>query len=158
MFLKLLALFLIVPTVELILLIVVGTQMGILPTTLLIVTTGVTGTWLTRREGLGVLRKLRSDLQRGLPPANGLVEGAMILAGGLLLLTPGILTDIVGFTLIIPWSRRWIAPAILRYVTTRFLAGNANSDAWRVHFEAKSSTPGSDSGNPPDVPFDHPIA
>jgi UPF0716 protein FxsA len=157
MFLKLLALFIFVPTIELIFLIFVGTQMGLVPTTLLIITTGVLGTWLTKREGLGVLRRLRTDLKGGMPPAQGLTEGALILAGGLLLLTPGIFTDIAGFTFIIPWTRRRIAPALLRYLAARFAPGTINTDKWRVHFNAKSSTPNDQASTSAPDPFDHPI-
>ncbi len=105
---KLALLFVIVPLLELALLIEVGQMVGFLPTMALVVFTGVTGAWLARLEGLRTLWKLREDLARGRLPGQAIMDGMSILVGGALLLTPGILTDFVGFSLLLPVTRRAI--------------------------------------------------
>ena len=158
MFLKLVGLFIVVPLVEMIVLIFVGSNLGVIPTTALIVTTAVVGAWLTKREGLGILTQLQQDLAQGIPPASRIAEGALILAGGLLLLTPGIFTDITGFLLTIPWTRRRIAPALLRALSSQFMSSDPQSrKQWHVQFDAKLSTPPSESTKSPPEPFDHPV-
>ena len=159
MFLRLAALFILVPTVELSALLFIGAYFGPLPTTLLIVATGLVGTWLTKREGLGVLHTLKRDLEKGLPPAGRITEGVMILAGGLLLLTPGVFTDLFGFLLIVPWSRTRLAPILLRSVAQRFASGGPDTvKTWTVNLGAKSSTPAPEPTKPPTDKFDHPVA
>ena len=158
MFFKLVGLFIVVPLVEMVLLVFIGSNLGVLPTTALIVTTAVVGAWLTKREGLGILAKLQQDLAKGIPPASRIAEGALILAGGLLLLTPGIFTDITGFLLTIPWTRRRIAPVLLRFLSQQFMSGNAESRRnWHVAFDAKLSTPPTESTKSSPDPFDHPV-
>lgn len=103
---KLLLLFIIVPAVELILLIQIGQWVGILPTLSLIVFTGALGAFLARRQGMQVLTRLRTETQAGRLPTEALFDGAMILIAGGLLMTPGILTDIIGFLCLIPAIRR----------------------------------------------------
>ncbi len=105
---KLALLFVIVPLLELALLIEIGQVVGFLPTMALVVFTGVTGAWLARLEGLRTLWKLREDLGRGQLPGQAIMDGMSILVGGALLLTPGILTDFVGFSLLLPVTRRGI--------------------------------------------------
>jgi UPF0716 protein FxsA len=111
--------FVAVPLVEVFLLLWLGSLLGAGPSFLVVVITGVLGAWLAKREGLGVLRTLRTELGKGLPPGSRLVEGGMVLAGGLLLMTPGILTDLTGFLLIAPPSRRYLAPRLLSAVMKR---------------------------------------
>lgn len=119
MFMRLLILMTVVPAVELYLLILIGTWIGPAETVLLIVLTGIVGASLAKREGLGLLSQLRTDAMKGIPPANRLVEGIMVLIGGILLMTPGVLTDLTGFTLIAGPTRRWLAPRIKDMVTSR---------------------------------------
>jgi UPF0716 protein FxsA len=159
MFLKLAALFILVPTIELVVLIFIGASLGPVPTTLIIIATGLLGTWLAKREGTGVLNKLKRDIEKGVPPAAHITEGVLILAGGLLLLTPGVFTDLTGFMLIVPWTRTMLAPVILRAVASRFVPGGTSSaTAWRVDFGAQKSTQKPESTKPPVDPFDHPVA
>ena len=84
--------------VELYLLIMLGARIGAMPTIGLIVLTGIVGASLARQQGLSVLAKIQREMATGIPPTKELVEGALILVGGLVLLTPGILTDIFGFS------------------------------------------------------------
>lgn len=105
---RLALLFIIVPLLELALLIEVGQLVGFLPTMALVVFTGVTGAWLARLEGLRTLWKLREDMARGQLPGQAIMDGMSILVGGAFLLTPGIITDFVGFSLLLPVTRRAI--------------------------------------------------
>ena len=123
MFWKLLLAMTVIPAVELYLLLRLGQWMGAFETVMLILLTGAVGAALAKREGLGVLRQLKTDAQSGLPPADRLVEGLMVLVGGVLLLTPGVLTDLTGFLLIAPISRRPLAPLIKSWVAGKVNVG-----------------------------------
>ncbi|MFO7816040.1 MAG: FxsA family protein [Halanaerobiales bacterium] len=104
-FIRLLLLFTIVPIVELALLIEIGSYIGVLPTIFLVAITGIVGVTLARKQGLIVVTKIRRKLSRGEIPTSDLIEGLLILIGGVTLLTPGVLTDITGFLLILPFTR-----------------------------------------------------
>ncbi len=104
-FIRLLLIFTIVPIVELALLIEIGSYIGILPTVFLVAITGIVGVTLARNQGLIVVTKIRNKLASGEIPTSDLIEGLLILVGGVTLLTPGVLTDITGFLLIIPFTR-----------------------------------------------------
>ncbi|MHA7837712.1 MAG: FxsA family protein [bacterium] len=105
---SLLLLFVVVPALELVLLIELGSRIGTLATFALIVITGVVGATLARRQGLGVLRRLQQDVESGRLPAESLFEGAFVLVAGALLVTPGVLTDVVGFLCLVPAFRRHV--------------------------------------------------
>ena len=102
---RLLLLFILVPAVELILLINIGGVIGVLPTIAVIVVTGALGATLARWQGLGVLRDVQNELARGGLPAGALVDGVLILIAAALLMTPGFLTDLVGFLCLVPGFR-----------------------------------------------------
>jgi UPF0716 protein FxsA len=112
--LRLLLLFVALPAVELALLIEIGGRIGTGATLALIVTTGVVGASLARRQGLGVLRVLQSEIAAGHLPAASLLDGAIILLAGALLVTPGVLTDAFGFLCLIPAFRRALERGLLR--------------------------------------------
>ena len=120
MMLRLLLLFTVVPTVEIFLLLQLGALMGPTATFLLVLLTGLLGAYLAKREGLGLLTQLAQELQQGLPPGSRLMEGALVIIGGVLLVTPGVMTDITGLSLIIPFTRQRIAPLALRALANRF--------------------------------------
>src|SRR3989338_11524087 len=101
-------LFTILPALELAVLIKVGTHIGVLNTLLLLFLTGIAGAALARMEGFYVLNQIQENLNRGIMPSSELLDGVMILAGGILLLTPGLITDTFGFLLLIPWTRTLI--------------------------------------------------
>ncbi len=119
MLLRLILLFTVVPAVELFLLLQLGAWLGPTTTFLLILLTGLLGAFLAKREGLGVLRDLQGELNSGLPPGDRLMEGVLVVVGGLLLITPGVFTDLTGFLLIAPPTRRYIAPRALKAITSR---------------------------------------
>jgi UPF0716 protein FxsA len=160
-FWKLLLAFTIVPALELYLLVSIGQWIGPLATVLLIVLTGLIGAALAKREGVAVLRQLRADLGQGLPPAAHVVEGVMVLAGGLLLLTPGLLTDLTGFTLIFPLSRKRLAPWLTAWLVKRFrvqvsgLGGSHSSAPVPEHQQPRSAPRPVPQGD--GAPFDHPV-
>lgn len=105
------ALFVIVPVVEVLLFVVVGDRIGLGSTMLVVLGTGVLGAFVATHQGTAVWRELRTELVAGRFPGRQLAHGAMVLVGGALLLTPGFLTDIVGFGLMVPplreVVRRW---------------------------------------------------
>ena len=105
MFSILFLLFVGVPLVELWLLLQVGEQMGALPTLTLVVGTGMLGANLARREGMRTIEKVNKAMAEGQMPQEALLDGLAIFLGGALLLTPGILTDVLGFSLLFPLTR-----------------------------------------------------
>ena len=107
MFPQLLLLFIGVPLIEVLILIKLGSLFGFWPTIILVIGTGILGAYLAKLYGLTVWNKIQQDLNAGLMPADKLVDGLLILIGGIVLLTPGLLTDILGFMLLIPFTRSY---------------------------------------------------
>lgn len=105
MFIKLLIIFIFVPFLELYILIEAGRILGVGPTIGLIMLTGVAGAWLARSQGVEILRRIQEETARGQMPAITLIDGALVLVGGLLLLTPGFFTDVLGFSFLVPITR-----------------------------------------------------
>jgi UPF0716 protein FxsA len=104
---------LLIPFVEIYLLLKVGGIIGAFPTIFLVVFTAVLGTWLLRKQGFATFQRLQENLAKGTIPAYEMIEGPIILVGGVLLLTPGFITDILGFACLIPQLRRKIAQYII---------------------------------------------
>lgn len=113
---KLLLLFIVVPMVELALLIKLGSLIGVLDTILLIVFTGAVGAILVRTAGIQCLFTVRQQLQSGMFPADELCNGLLILIAGALLITPGLLSDITGFALLVPAVRSVIKTRLRAYL------------------------------------------
>jgi UPF0716 protein FxsA len=109
----LLLLFILVPAIELGVLIQVGKVLGTWPTLALIVFTGALGAYLARLQGLSVLSRAQRQMSRGELPAGSLADGVMILVAAALLMTPGILTDAFGFSLLVPAVRNRIKDVVL---------------------------------------------
>ena len=128
MFIKLFLLFTIIPLIELALLIKIGAYIGVLMTISVVVITGILGAALARYEGFSVLNQIRSTLASGDIPADELIEGLLILVGGALLLTPGFLTDILGFVLIIPTTRRIFREYLKKYFKNKFINQDIHID------------------------------
>jgi len=108
--------FIAVPLVELAILIKIGQYLGVMGTLGVVVLTGLLGSVLAASQGSRALRQIREDMMAGRMPAQSILDGALVLAAGLLLLTPGLLTDSVGFFLLLPPGRR-----LLRRLLTRRL-------------------------------------
>jgi len=120
MFFRLLVLFTLVPIIELFLLIKLGELVGFWPTVALVIGTGALGAFLTRLEGLRVLRQVRAEFQEGRVPTDRLLDGLLIIVAGAVLLTPGLITDAVGFFLLIPPGRRLVRRTVAAVAARRF--------------------------------------
>ena len=149
----------VIPAVELFLLLQLGAWMGPWQTFALVVVTGTVGAWLAKREGLGVLTSLRDELAQGLPPGSRLAEGALVLVGGILLITPGVLTDLTGFLFIAPPTRRWLAPRVVRAITSRidFVTLGAEAQADRTPGPGPTRRRQVRSGSNESTPFSSPF-
>ncbi len=104
-FIRLLLLFTLLPLAELFLLIKIGSVMGAFATILLVLFTGALGAILARRQGFGVWMRIQERLSRGEFPGDDLIDGLLVFGAGMVLLTPGIITDTIGFLLLVPASR-----------------------------------------------------
>jgi len=124
MALRLFLLFTVVPALELWLLIQIGSIIGTFETIFLIILTGAIGANLARNQGLQVLGELNQAIQEGKSPAKKVAEGLLILGGGLLLITPGICTDIVGFSVMVPPFRAALAQVLQNILLKRIQIGN----------------------------------
>lgn len=109
----LLLIVLVIPFAEIYLLLGVGSIIGAFPTILLVVFTAVLGAFLLRQQGFVTFRRFQESLARGEIPAYEMIEGPLILVGGALLLTPGFITDVLGFACLIPATRKKIAQYII---------------------------------------------
>lgn len=125
-------LILLVPVIEISVFIKVGGAIGVGATVGIIVLTAIAGTWLLRRQGISTLFKIRETLDANRMPVRELFDGVCLIAAGVLLLTPGFVTDAVGFLLFIPPLRavladyvaaRFLANAEVRYTQTRYGPG-----------------------------------
>lgn len=101
----LIALFIGMPILELALLIKLHGLVGFVPTVLLVFLTGVAGAALVRRQGINILFKIQQEMANGNLPAPQMMDGVMIVVAGALLVTPGLITDIAGFALLVPFIR-----------------------------------------------------
>ncbi len=104
----LIALFIGLPIVELALLFELHGLVGFLPTVLLVLLTGIAGAALVRRQGVAIVLKIQREMSIGNVPAPQMIDGVMILLAGALLVTPGLITDVAGFLLLIPFVREKI--------------------------------------------------
>ena len=116
-------LFVVVPVLEIYVLIQVGQVIGAWWTILLLIADGILGSWLMKREGTRAWKALRQALDAHRMPARELADGALILVGGTLLLTPGFLSDLVGFFFVLPFTRPVARRGLTRFLTRKFLSG-----------------------------------
>lgn len=137
---RLFLLFTVVPLVELYLLIAIGRALGPGPTIGLVLVTGALGAWFARLEGAKVLRRWQEALQRQEIPKDGVVDGVLIFIGGLMLITPGILTDIAGLSMVLPPTRRIIAAFVRRWFQAQVAQGTVR--VYRTGFPNQVGTPG----------------
>ncbi|MCP3025458.1 FxsA family protein [Halobacillus sp. A5] len=116
MFRWLLLFILIVPALEIGILIWAGNQVGPWWVILLIIFTGIVGAWLAKQQGLETIRKVQNSMQNHELPGDALLDGACVLVGGALLLTPGFITDTVGFLLLVPATRAPLKQGLRRII------------------------------------------
>ena len=115
----LILLFTIVPITEIALLMRVGRYIGIGYTIGIVILTGVVGAYLAKLEGLMTLRKIQQDINQGKMPADRLFDGFLILCSGILLLTPGFITDFIGFMGLFPFTRNLFKQWLKRKIKYR---------------------------------------
>ncbi|HWO97341.1 MAG TPA: FxsA family protein [Bacillus sp. (in: firmicutes)] len=119
----LIPLLIIVPALEMWLLILTGKTFGAFLTFLLVILTGILGAYLAKKQGIAVLMKAREQLSYGQLPGEAILDGICILLGGAVLLTPGFITDVVGFFLLFPPTRKLVKPVIARWMQAFFKNG-----------------------------------
>ncbi|WP_353894111.1 FxsA family protein [Proteinivorax hydrogeniformans] len=124
MFAKLLFLFTAVPLLELYLLIKVSEHIGGLATIVLVGATGFFGVVLAKSQGFLVLRSLQGDISQGFMPKNDIFDGLFILVGGAFLLTPGLITDFLGFCCLIPFTRKIIKQQARKWLQKKMENGD----------------------------------
>ena len=120
MLLKLFLAFSIIPVVEIYLLIQIGTIFGALTSIALVIVTGFLGAYLARIQGLRTLFRIQESLREGRMPSGELLDALLIGVAGLVLLTPGFLTDTIGFILLVPSSRNVIKSWLRRQIEARY--------------------------------------
>jgi UPF0716 protein FxsA len=123
MLLPLLLLFIVVPIVELYVILQVGQAIGVLPTIAILVADSVLGSVLMRSQGRAVWRRFNEALAAGRPPAREVLDGALVIFGGALLLTPGFVTDVTGVLLLLPPTRAVVRGVLVRRLGGRVVAG-----------------------------------
>jgi UPF0716 protein FxsA len=119
----LLLLFIVVPLVELYVIIQVGQAIGALPTIGLLLLDSILGSLLLRAQGRSVWRRFRAALASGRPPAQETIDGALVILGGALMLTPGFVTDAFGVLLLLPPTRAAVRRTLVRNARSRLLMG-----------------------------------
>ncbi len=118
MFAPILLALVLVPLIEIYFLVQVGQEIGTAATILLLLVISILGAWLVKREGRATWNRLRAAMARGEIPTKEAIDGAMVLFGGALMLTPGFITDIVGLLLILPPTRAALKGSFRRLLGT----------------------------------------
>jgi UPF0716 protein FxsA len=113
-------LLIVVPMVELVLLLTIADLTGFTAALALVIGTGLTGAWLLRWQGTKTLQSIRTELSGGRIPQTKVLDGALILVAGALLLTPGVLTDFLGLLLLVPPTRAVLRHWLVEYFRTRW--------------------------------------
>jgi UPF0716 protein FxsA len=117
-------LFIVVPLAELYVIIQVGLAIGVLPTIGILLLDSILGSWLLRQQGRAAWQRFNAALAARRPPASETIDGALILFGGALLLTPGFLTDLLGLALLLPPSRAAVRRVLARRLMGRMTVGH----------------------------------
>ena len=134
MLVRLILLFTVIPLIELAILIKLGTIIGLGKTLLIVILTGITGAILAKMQGIQILYKIRNEINRGTVPAKYLFDGFLIFVAGVLLITPGLLTDIIGFLILIPYTRN-----ALKSWLTRIIQDKIEKGEFRISFFDRSN-------------------
>ncbi len=149
MLLRLFLLFAIVPPLELYLLLRLANIAGIGTTILIVVSTAIIGSMLARQQGMLAWWRFREALAHGRMPSNEIADGLMVIFAAALLLTPGLLTDIVGFLLLIPFTRNFIRCGLVSRISNNM---SANTVVFRQGFD-EPDDPSIDDSDTIDAPF-----
>lgn len=136
--LRVIGVLLLVPLLDIMLLVLVADVIGFVPTVALVVLTALLGMLFVRAEGRHTLRKIQEKTARGELPTDELLDGGLLLIAGALLLTPGLVTDAIGFVLVIPVTRYPIRLTIKKYVAVPYIdattGGFASGNVWTEGF------------------------
>ena len=132
--LPLILLFVVAPIVELYVIVQVAGAVGWLPTLAFLVLSSVAGAWLTKVEGLGVLRRMGRTIDQGQLPADEAIDGVLISVGGLLMFVPGFISTFVGLALMVPPVRSLLRPVVRRRIERRVERSQARMMAYSVSF------------------------
>lgn len=135
MFYRLLLLFTMVPLAELYLLIKVGKFVGTMNVIALVILTGIVGAYFARQQGAGILSSIRISINQGKIPGNEMLQGIMVLIGGILLITPGFITDLIGFSFLIPLSRRFYTKLAINHFKRKFQSSGIQNDNYHTRNE-----------------------
>ena len=120
---RLFLLFTLVPVVEIVLLVWIANRTSVLAVLAFVVGTGILGAWLARRQGFQTLRRISADLEAGRAPAQSMLDGLLVFIAAVLLVVPGLLTDLVAILLLFPPSRRVVKSLLGRRMRVRAAAG-----------------------------------
>lgn len=149
MLLRLFLLFAIVPPLELYLLLRLASIAGIGTTILIVVSTAIIGSMLARQQGTLAWWRFRDALAHGRIPSNEIADGLMVIFAAALLLTPGLLTDVIGFALLIPFTRKFIRRGLVSRISKNM---SANTVIFRHGYE-QTDEPSIDESDTIDAPF-----
>ncbi|MGE6611341.1 FxsA family protein [Peribacillus sp. NPDC076916] len=111
------------PVVEIIVLLLSGNLIGFWPTLFLIVATGLIGAYLAKRQGMETWKKAQEQIRYGMMPGNEIIDGICIFIGAALLLSPGLISDIMGLILVFPPTRKLLKPIVIRFIMNRMNKG-----------------------------------
>lgn len=128
---RLFLLFTLLPLLDLWVLLAIGRALGFWPTVALVIATGAVGAWLAKREGRRVLRGWQRALEQGRVPDEGILSAALVLAGGVLLVSPGVITDAMGLALLFPPTRRLAGAGLRRWLERKVRSGQVHVVTFR---------------------------
>lgn len=151
MFLRLFLLFTLVPVFELWLLIRVGESIGAINTVALVIITGIVGAWFAREQGFKVMTEFQKNVQSGVMPGELVMEGIMILVGGIMLITPGIATDLFGLSLVMPFTRKPIGMFLRRFLASRVTVVSAQTGSSGFYYSSMPTPKDKDKDKDDDV-------
>ena len=132
-------LFIVIPLLELYLIIKVGGHIGAFWTVMIVIGTAVIGVNLLRMQGFNTLRRAQQNMEQGAMPAMEMMEGIVLAVGGALLITPGFLTDTIGFICLIPFTRRALIHAVIKRGSVQ-MHGFHNASSYQSHSSSTQSS------------------
>jgi UPF0716 protein FxsA len=145
---RIIAVLLLIPLMDVLVLVLIAGWIGTVPTVALVVLTGLIGMLVVRAEGRHTLRRIREKVSKGQPPTDELLDGGFLIAAGAFLLTPGLVTDAIGFLLVVPPTRYLIREATKRWVVVPI--ADAKSSGFVTGGVYTSGFPGGGPDAPPE--------
>lgn len=141
MFGKLFILFAVLPIIEIALLVNVGEQIGGWNTVAIVIFTAFVGAYMVRREGISTLMQAQQKMQAGAMPGQEMAEGLLLVIAGVLLVTPGFITDGLGFLLSFPLTRPLIAKSVMKQITASAIKGQTQGQTSGFYYQSNQQTP-----------------